>query len=216
MKILSAVHWRAHSRDSVVLKQADSHKGSLVLALLCEGSEMPKEGELASGYIAEEMLKWFASNYLTIILHSKSLYWLKRSLLAQVRLTLKELAVYSAKKKLACQTSAALFLLWRKKYVFIQWGATKAYRYRRKIKALPLDQCSQLRTRFGKAQRGDCFLICSDSFRGKLSDIQLSEALCRSQSTNEKQMAKRLAAIAQYSEQKGAKRGATALMLRIL
>jgi protein phosphatase len=232
MKILSAVHWQANSPDSLVLKQADARKGSLVLALVCEGI-MPKEGEVASGFVAEEMLKWFDSNLLPVICRNKSLFWLKRSLLAALQQALEELSLYSSKKNFACQTSAALILLWRKKYVIFQWGATKAYRCRRKIKPLHFDQPSQRLpspgfpagkqeqapyTRFGKVRSGDCYLICSEGFRRMVNDIQLCEALRTSRFINEKQLAKRLAGIAQYSGQKEGYGSATmtAVMMRIV
>jgi hypothetical protein len=192
-----------------------------VLALVCEGRDLPSEdkasrsGAVAHGFMAEEMMKWFDRNYLTVILGDKSLFWLKRSLLAALRQAFHELAAYSAKSKQACQTSAALFLLWRKKYIIFQWGETKVYRCRRKIKGLHVDQYSQLKTYLGKARCRDCFLICSNSFNRLLSDFQLCEAMGSAKCQNEKQMAKRLEGIAQYVGQKGEQGSATAIMLRV-
>jgi hypothetical protein len=177
-----------------MLYQADSVKGPLLLALVCDGGNPRSSGEITAGDVAEGIKDWFEQNYLTIILRGKSIYWIKR-----------KLKQYGEKHGINLGTSMSLLLLWQGKYFIMQGGETEIYLIQRKIKQLFFDRHSQSdcqhrpsvkNIRTGRTRRGCGFLLCNSSFRKQLSDKQLQEALRPSDLTTEKQIAKRLKSIA--------------------
>ena len=47
------------NEDSLVLQQVETRVGTVTLAAVCDGVGGLKEGETASGYMAEMLIVWF-------------------------------------------------------------------------------------------------------------------------------------------------------------
>ena len=70
MKILSGVYWnkgkRTQNQDSVTLQQVVTGRGRIVLAAVSDGIGGLAEGETASGYITEKIVRTFYEQILLL------------------------------------------------------------------------------------------------------------------------------------------------------
>ncbi|MCL2050445.1 MAG: hypothetical protein FWG91_01740 [Lachnospiraceae bacterium] len=251
MKIHSAVYWQTglHNEanyNSVLLKIAESKKGTFLLALVSAGDKDSK-GEIASGYVAEEMAKWFEKFYLLVIIKNKSMGWLKKNLVKALKKIHADLIHYRQNKNnknLNLGASLILLVVWRKKYITLQLGEAEAYKFRRFFPYRRVDRAGQFRPdkptgrlgkdlgkdlefclagnpftpaiHYGKIKPLDGFLLCDSSFLKRLSKSQINEALKPKALLGESQIAKRLSDIADHAKQKGAAEKQAAIYLKFI
>jgi len=144
MKILSAVHWcaglhNATKSSSVMLKIAESKRGNFLMGLVACGmrtgdtNDGISGGEIASGYLVEELAKWFESYYLLIMMQNKSLYWIKRKLILALKSIHEDLAHYYEKRGRRLGVSYILYVIWGGKYIILQLGEVEMFKFGRFI-----------------------------------------------------------------------------------
>ena len=244
MKILSSVYWHVglHNNtnpNSVLLKLAEKKRENLVFALVCDGA-VTKEygltrteavsdaGEIASGYVVEEMAKWFELHYLYILLKKKSVRWIKRKIMSELSRIKADLDCYGEKKGINIDISFVLFVSMSKRYAIIHFGETEAYRFGRFAGCRRVmgfeggfgegereraegrrggkdnDRPSQsIKWKTGKTKRGQGFLLCSSDYLLGLSKQKMKEVLKPSELRSEQQIRKRLSGIADYNKSFG-------------
>jgi len=231
MKILSAVHWcaglhNATKSSSVMLKIAESKRGNFVMGLVACG-EKQGDGEIASGYLVEEMAKWFEFYHLLIIMQNKSLYWIKRKLILALKNIHGDLIRYCEKRGRRLGVSYILYVMWGGKYVTLQLGEAEMYKFgrwcvlKRKVNAdregwfgeksvvgdvVIREEENDFgkrgfmmpKVRYGNVRKGEGILLCNGDFTKHLSKKKLREALKPKELRNEMQIRKRLDGIADY------------------
>ena len=125
MKIMSAIYWRTGLRNaanpnSVMLKIAESKQGNLVMALVCTGDirKLSANGNnlgandvssaIASGYMVEEMTKWFDRTHLLIMMRNKSVRWIRKNLDMEIKRINDELRRFGEKQDVLREVSAVI------------------------------------------------------------------------------------------------------------
>ncbi|MGI6153063.1 MAG: PP2C family protein-serine/threonine phosphatase [Christensenellaceae bacterium] len=68
---------------------------------------------------------------------------------------------------------------------------------------------------FGTARAGECYLLCSDGFRDKITEEEMAQALRTDKLTDEAAMEMQLAQLAQMNMQRGEKDNITAILIKI-
>jgi serine/threonine protein phosphatase PrpC len=215
LKILSAVYWRAGlhnvaNPNSVMLKAVKSNKDTFLIALICTGGKNSSAGAILSGYVVEEMAEWFDRFHLSVVSRGKSIYWIKRRLMEALKIVNGDLFEYGEKNKINPAASLAVLIVWRRKYVILQLGEVRAYRFKRLFGFKMIER----KIRYGKIRRGQGILICSNNFLTKLSKTQIYEALKPAGLRKEHQIRKRLEAIVDYSERRGGDREQAAIYVK--
>jgi serine/threonine protein phosphatase PrpC len=203
MKILSSVYWRAGqpplvNSDSLLLIEAASRKGPLLLALVCDGASAT-----ATGYMVEELRDWHNRCHLPIILGGKPLRWIKKSLAATLARLAGELAAQGERAD-----GYSLLVLWAGRYLLMQSGTARAYLCQGQAARPCAGICR------GRWRRGAVFLLCGAGFTERLSERQLSGALQARDLPNEAQMTKRLRALGAYVRQKGGRGDMAAICIK--
>lgn len=232
MKMLTAVHWRAGlhnvaNRHSILLKDTELERDALILALVCVGADS-SVGEVASGYLAEEMEKWYQQNHLLVLLRKKSLWWLKRSLTVTLKNIHNDLVQQGKRKEVFLGVSFLLCAVWRKKYVIVQVGEVESLKFSwfhernltgNRRQSQPQDllgtvHFQSLKFRYGRMRRGQAILICSGNMINQLGKGRIFEALKPSEFRKENQITKRLSRIGDYVWEKGSGDNCSAIYIK--
>ena len=221
MKIVSAVYWRAGLHNdancnSVLLKIAEAKQNNFILAIVCRGID-PSTGDIASGYLVEEMMKWYDRHHFMIMLHHKSIRAVKRSLTSALKAVHVDLVRYGEKREIGLGASLVLLAVWRNKYVIMHLGEEEGYKYKRFPRGKTFDRLSQSnkryfsetpsfmspKARYGRIRSGEGILLCSRNFLAQLSDRQACDALKPAGLRKEHQISRRLASIADHAGRNG-------------
>lgn len=209
-KNMVSVYWekgpvRSVNQDSLVVLQALTLRGRVLLAAVCDGMGGMDAGECASGYLTEELVTWFYDGLLTAIAKKKPLWVIRRSAERKVYQVQSRLGRYAAKRDLALGTTMSLLVLWEKKYLIWHLGDSRIYRLsggkKNKISLLTKDhiQGSNRLTKcvgsfgfftpdfkMGTIRKNEAFLLCSDGFRNHTDMKEIGEILSPEKMTKDK------------------------------
>ncbi|MDE5932123.1 MAG: serine/threonine-protein phosphatase [Lachnospiraceae bacterium] len=204
------VYWnrgavRKTNQDSILVLQAMTSQGRVLLTAVCDGMGGMDKGECASGYLTEELITWFYDGLLKAIGKRKPLWVLRRSLERNLYRIQRRLQVYADKRGLEMGTTMSLLVFWEKKYLLWHLGDSRIYRlsghWKRKIHKMTKDHVQGTNRltkcvgsfgyflpdfRMGITGKGDAFLICSDGFWRTMKMEELGEALAPSLMTEER------------------------------
>lgn len=196
-----SVYWekgpvRSVNQDSLVVLQALTLRGRVLMAAVCDGMGGMDAGEYASGYLTEELTTWFYDGLLIAIAQKKPLWVIRRSAERKVYQVQSRLERYASKHSLAMGTTMSLLVLWEKKYMLWHLGDSRIYRLsggkKNRIKLLTNDH-TQGRGRLtkcvgsfgffmpdfqmGAVGKNEAFLLCSDGFRNRMDRKEFGAAL---------------------------------------
>lgn len=195
------VYWnrgaaRALSQDSVILQQALTSRGRVLVAAVCDGMGGMDAGETASGYIAEELINWFYDGLLDAIGKKKPLWIIRRCAERKIYQVQRRIQNYADKRSLKMGSTMSMLLLWEKKYMLWHLGDSRIYRFKRGSGGRVLlmtkehaDEMGRLTKcigsfgffapdfRMGTLKRDEAFLVCSDGFWKKTVAKELAESL---------------------------------------
>jgi serine/threonine protein phosphatase PrpC len=120
MKYQVNVYWnkgpaRETNQDSLVVLQAMTSRGSVLMAVVCDGMGGMDSGEIASGYLTEALITWFYDGLLRAVGKKKPLWVLRRSAERIVFQVQQRLQSYAEKHGLEMGTTMSLLVLWEKK-----------------------------------------------------------------------------------------------------
>lgn len=205
-----SVYWekgpvRSVNQDSLVVLQALTLRGRVLMAAVCDGMGGMDAGECASGYLTEELVTWFYDGLLDLIAKKKPLWVIRRSAERKVYQVQSRLERYAAKRSLELGTTMSLLVLWEKKYLLWHLGDSRIYRLsggrKNKISLLTKDhtQGSNRLTKcvgsfgffmpdfkMGTVGKNEAFLLCSDGFRNRMDIGEIGEILNPGQMTKER------------------------------
>lgn len=192
MEITAAYLWEQgecrNNEDSLVLLQAQTRRGTVLAAAVCDGIGGLLEGETASGYLAEMTIVWFHKELLPMAEKHKghkSLYRSAVRLLYEVDEKLKE---YGKKKKIRLGTTFTLLFMIHDRFYLMHIGDCRIYQVRKKVAVLTKDdgegrflqKCigagkwEKPQWRYGRLKKKTGFLLCSDGFYRKLEDEEIA------------------------------------------
>jgi len=192
MEITTAYLWEQgecrNNEDSLVLLQAQTRRGTVLAAAVCDGIGGLSEGETASGYAAEMIAVWFHKELLPMAEKRKGHKSLYRSAVKLFYETDEGLKEYGRKKKFRLGTTVTLFFMLHNWFYVLHIGDCRIYKIREQAVMLTKDdgeghylhKCigagkwEKPQWKYGKIKRGTGFLICSDGFYRKLKEEELA------------------------------------------
>ncbi len=193
-----SVYWnagavKAVNQDSVLVLQALTGRGRILLAAVCDGMGGMEQGEDASGYVTEELTAWFYDSLLTDIGKRKPIWVIRRSLERKVYQMQSRMQRYAGKRKISLGTTMSVLVLWERTYMFWHLGDSRIYQISGKVRKMTQDhvQGTNRLTRcvgsfgfflpeykMGIMKKQTAFLLCSDGFWHKLQEKEIGEVLC--------------------------------------
>lgn len=173
MQYDACVYWNKGAakdinRDSLVLMQAFTVRGRILLAAVCDG--MGKMGEYASGYLTEELVTWFREGLPDALLRRNTLSAIKRLLERRLYRAQFKMQEYAQRYSYKMGTTLSMIIVWEKKYMLWQWGNGRIYRFSDKRTEQILSDYEM-----GTINAGDAFLICSDAFARRITAAEIAE-----------------------------------------
>ena len=239
MQVVAGTYWgvgkRSNNQDTLALQQVMTADGRVLLAIVCDGIGGLAQGEMASGYIVEEMIVWFYQEALQLLRKNKKRELIKRSCLCKLHKIHEELTAYAIREGIQLGSTMTLLLLWEKQYLVLHLGDSRLYlcsrRKKQNIRQLTMDH-SYGRNELSKClgsfswQRPDViwghlrkeqgFLLCSDGFRHVVSMQRLGEMFHPKQIQKEQQIEKHLEQVARYSMEKGEQDNQSAIYIKVV
>ena len=201
MNYCTGVYWnkgavRELNQDSVIVLQALTSGGSVLIAAVCDGMGGMDRGECASGYLTEELITWFYDSLLAAVGRKKPLWVIRRSLERKLYRVQNRMQAYAGKHGLQMGTTMSLLVLREKKYLLWHLGDSRIYRLssrrKKKMELMTTDHVMGTNCltkcvgsfgffrpdfRMGEIRRGEAFLICSDGFWHRMRAEEMREAL---------------------------------------
>ena len=231
-----AIYWnigqRAVNQDSISLQQVQCRKGLVTIALVADGIGGLSEGEIASGYVAEELTGWFyeeAVCYHAGIYSKRKREKLVRSLNKKVHQMGEQLKKYGEKKQMQLGTTCVCLVLYDKYFLLMHVGDCNAYYGKgNAIKRLTephvekngaLNKCIGSMGFYepdyyvGKVARHGSMLLCSDGF-WKQGEKYFKEMLRPKEMQDRQRMERRLRLIGEKNMQEGNKDNQSAVYLK--
>ena len=101
--------WKSN-QDSVLVLQALTSQGRVLLAAVCDGMGGMDKGEYASGYLTEELVTWFYDGLLSAIGKRKPLWVIRRSLERNLYRIQRRMQNYADKRGLEMGTTMTLLV----------------------------------------------------------------------------------------------------------
>jgi len=221
LKIISGVFWdrgkRLVNQDSLILQQALTGRGRVLLAAVSDGVGSLSEGENASGFITEKLVECFYGQLVGLAGKRKGKRALKKSLLRCFYETNSQLRHYGEGKEIRLGATISLLFLWGRRYMIFHLGDSRIYLCgRRKARLLTRDHTEGGGiTRcmgsfpfqypdicFGKVHGRKGFLLCTDGFYRTLGQDAL-EALDPGDISGEEQIERRLWQLGTAAGKKG-------------
>lgn len=235
MKILSGVYWdkgkRAQNQDSVTLQQVVTKRGRIVLAAVSDGIGGLTEGETASGYIMEKIVRTFYEQILSLFERKKGKNAFRRCMLRCFYELNQELNRYAAERELRLGATVSLLLIGKGRYMIFHLGDSRVYQCRGKtLKKLTEDHsqsCGLLKClgsfgfqypqiRMGRIRRHTGFLLCTDGFYRRMSREEAGEALSPKEIGEEQQVEKRLQELGRRVLRRGEQDNASAIYIQVV
>jgi len=119
---------REKNQDSLVLQRMKTRDGDVILAAVCDGLGGEERGEVASGMIAEELVRWFCEELPELLAAKKGRRDLERSLSRALFHVHEALKRYGAERGLRLGTTMTMLLLFGANCFLAQIGDSMAYR----------------------------------------------------------------------------------------
>lgn len=224
---------RAVNQDSLILLQALTSQGRVLMAAICDGMGGMDMGECASGYMTEELVTWFYDGLLTAIGKKKALWVIRRMAERKVYQIQSRLKRYADKRSLSMGTTMSMLVLWEKKYLIWHLGDSRIYYLHRGVKARArlvtkdhADAEGRLTKcvgsfgffvpdfRMGAVKKGEAFLLCSDGFRNRMDVEEIGSVLAPWQMTEDK-IRKRLREVGNAAVRRGERDDLSAVYVKI-
>lgn len=238
MDYYADVYWdrgrkRECNQDSLVLLQALTLQGRVLMAAVCDGMGGMDMGETASGYLTEELITWFYDGLLDAVGKKKPLWVIRRSIERKVYQVQHRLGIYAEKHGINLGTTMSLLVLWEKRYLLWHLGDSRIYRLydckRRKIQLLTKDHTKGRNEltkcigsfgffipdfKMGTIRKREAFLLCSDGFWHRVTTKEIAGALAPSQ-MREENIQRRLREIGEAAMRRGEKDNLAAVYIKI-
>lgn len=132
VKYLTGVYWERGiaadiNQDSLVLLQALTAKGRVLMAAVCDGMGGLAQGEWASGYVTRRLQEWFYESLLRSVQRKKPYWIIRRSLDRLVYHMQEQLQQHGVREGIRLGTTMTVFVLWEKTYLLWHLGDSRVY-----------------------------------------------------------------------------------------
>lgn len=193
------------NQDSLVLMQALTAMGRVLMAAVCDGRGGAGMDECASGYLTKELMEWFYEGLPDALSRKRPLCAIRRSVdrkLCRVQCRMREYVEGCGQEM---GTTLSMLLLWEKKYMLWKLGDSRIYRLtsgrRKEIRMMGTEhmekpgnpaECIGSRGFFspeymtGTIKSGEAFLLCSDAFRRRMTPEEIADVLTPAHMTEER------------------------------
>lgn len=162
-------------------------------------------GEVASGYVVEEVCKWFqqevvVKKYRYIQFKKWNKRFLKKAAFRLFSRINRELMQYGQREKILLGTTASVLLCFRNRYCIFHIGDSKILQCHTKVKqvtrehainayiltrCLGINEDSAVDFLCGKIRRRTSFLVCSDGFTNRIAQKEIFKACINRSSPKE-------------------------------
>lgn len=233
---MTGVYWSRgctarKNQDSVVLLQALTARGRVLMAAVCDGMSGLSQGEVASGYVTERLQEWFYESLLYAV-RKKKPYWVVRRSLDRLTFHMqKQLQQYAGREEIELGTTMTVLMVWEKTYLVWHLGDSRLYRIRgRHMKRVTKDHIRQREQltkcvgsfgyyvpdhHMGVLHKGEGLLLCSDGFRHCVAGEELQAVLCPGQIKEEAQIERRLTEIGEACMKRGERDNLSAVYVKV-
>lgn len=240
MKYLTGVYWERGNvadinQDSLVLLQALTAKGRILMAAVCDGMGGLAQGEWASSYVTGRLQEWFYESLLRAVRKKKPYWVVRRSLDRLVYHMQEQIARYGGQEGIRLGTTMTVIVLWEKTYLLWHLGDSGAYWFYRKkhmggIACMTKDHVkggNQLTKcvgsfgyerpdfKLGVLREGQGVLLCSDGFRHFVEKSELADVLRPEQIKSEEQITRRLREIGDACMKRGERDNLSAVYVKV-
>lgn len=236
MQYLTNVYWCQGSeaeknQDSVVLQQVLTRRGRVLMAAVCDGMGGIFSGEVASGYVTEELQAWFYRELICMVQKRKRCWVIRRSLDRLVFHMQRQLQRYAAHKELSLGTTMTVLVVWERTWMLWHLGDSRAYRFRgKRVEQLSKDHvygAGQLTKclgsfgyfvpehRMGVLNPGEGILLCTDGFWRLISGEELRDVMNSSELAEEEQIGRRLKEIGCVCMKRGERDNLSAVYVKL-
>ncbi len=199
MKIISSYIWQNSGKEategtqhaSVLLVQVERKQTPILFACICDSGTSLKEGGVISGYVTEQLQKWF---YQKCQLNGISQKQLDRELQRKLYAIDREVQEFCGKKNCVIPISLVGILMIGHQFLWIQKGDCKGYLLNQRFLRAHISKIDvvQERVTCGNVQKGIGILLCTEGFKYDISEEMLKECLTPPDITEEIQISKRL------------------------
>ncbi len=239
MKFVSEVYWdkgeRSVNQDSVSLQQVSIRGKRTVFALVCDGIGGLRQGEVASGFVAERMTEWFYTEAVRMLKKKKNRKRIWRAGLRALYGCNGEMRAYGKRHGIKMGTAVTMLLISGERYLTWHSGDTRLYRVdagrgrKSRMKRLTKDHTADNHTLIrcigsfpwkepdvsgGRLKRNCVLLLCTDGFRNRVPEEKIGEALQPSFLVSQEQMGKRLRELAGYGKRNGETDNVSAVVMK--
>ncbi|MDD2973166.1 MAG: serine/threonine-protein phosphatase [Lachnospiraceae bacterium] len=196
MRFLTTYYWdrgcRENNQDSITIQSVTTRKGPVCMACVCDGVGGLPHGEIASGYIVEELTGWFYEEVVPMMQCGTLHLRIRKAFYRKSYEIHRKMKQYSQESRQRMGSTCTCLVITRKKYFIFHIGDTRSYKIGMRIKCLTRDHMADAHTlakcmESGKWNRPDCrcgsyrknegFLLCSDGYRHYTSEQNFAEIL---------------------------------------
>lgn len=192
--ILYETNRRDNNQDSVLLSKMQTAVGEVCIAAVADGLGGMDHGEIASGYVIEELSRWFYTDFVSLLKRRVSVKYIKNSLYRLIYKIHNDLKEYGIRNNKKMATTLAMFLFVNGKYWMLSVGDSALYKMPRLINKLEKQRSNELTRCIGLGSlkginiksgsvrnfifcKQSTFLLCSDGFYNHLDVKQLTKSL---------------------------------------
>jgi serine/threonine protein phosphatase PrpC len=148
MEFLTAYHTdvgikKKVNQDSMLVMQASTPNGNVLLAVVADGMGGLAAGELVSAVVCNELRSWFMGSFASIIAKpydNKLIDTLQQDLVGVIRNANDRILDYSERKHVSCGTTCIALLIVGSKYIVCNVGDSRAYMFGDSLYQLSKDQ----------------------------------------------------------------------------
>lgn len=176
--------------DSLLLQQIQTRRGRMLLAVVSDGIGGLEEGENASGFLVEELKRWFYEEVLETAGKScfkkRCLIRMEKSLARRLYNAAGSLRTYGERENRRLGATLSAALLWKRRYLICSVGDSRIYLIgKRENRVLTWDDADRngrltrcigslgwypLQFVKGRLGRGKLLLLCTDGFWRRLRE----------------------------------------------
>lgn len=233
MNVISGVYWnrghRLNNEDSLALQQVLTCRGRVAMAVVCDGIGGLMEGEVASGFIVEQLIEYFYRQFAVLIGKGKGASIIRKCISRCFYEIGYEMRAYGKAKGIKLGTTVSMVLLWNHRYITAHLGDSRIYRLEgEKVKQITKDHSDgkhglikcmgsfafqKPELHMGRIRKNQGLLLCTDGFyrRMKVSDDLWNPA----DIYEEQQITKRLEASAGQVQKLGEEDNLSAIYLKV-
>lgn len=176
-------------------------KGDILAACICDGSGF-EWGETASGFVCEEVGRWFFQRVIPVVtkshLQGERRARIRRSGYRLFSSIQKDLRTYGLENGVTAETSASVLILYRNEYYLFHIGGGRIYLLGRKTRLLTsipkdgrhfntsVDGMKKPNFRAGFYRKTEGFLVGSEGFFEKMPVTVMGQVLARAAGDSER------------------------------